>query len=226
MLILAACLGVYFLVQPSPFATTVADARFQYSHAAIPTEIVEHTPLKTCQIGLGPTVKGCVGTGGEAPFAPEKNTWLAVLTSMFLHASVTHVLGNMLYLWVFGNNIEDRLGRLGYLLFYVAGGIAATLAYVASDSASTVPVVGASGAVAAVMGAYFVWFPRAKVSTLVVIMVLRIRAFWLLLFWFGLQFFTSESSHVAWIAHVAGFVFGAVVALLIGRRPAQPAVNS
>jgi membrane associated rhomboid family serine protease len=166
------------------------------------------------------------GVGSEAspPYDAGKNVWLAVVVSMFLHGGVMHIAGNMLFLWVFGNNIEDRLGKLGFALFYLVGGFAAIAAHVAVDPASTVPVVGASGAIAAVMGAYLVWFPNAPVRTVVIfyfITIMDIRAKWLLGFWLVLQFFTSPNAGVAWVAHVGGFVFGVLVALAlrgIGRR--------
>ena len=141
-----------------------------------------------------------------------------MLVSMFLHADLLHIGSNMLFLWVFGNNIEDRLGALRYLAFYAAGGVFATLGHVLVQPASTVPVIGASGAVAAVMGAYLVWFPDAPVRTLIIfylVLFRDIRARWLLIAWFVLQFFTGADSGVAWVAHVAGFVFGAAVAMLV-----------
>jgi membrane associated rhomboid family serine protease len=131
----------------------------------------------------------------------------------------------MLFLWVFGNNIEDRLGKVGFAIFYLVGGLVATAAHVVVDPSSTVPVVGASGAIAAVMGAYLVWYPDAPVRTVVIfflITIMDIRAKWLLGFWFVLQFFTNPNDGVAWMAHVGGFAFGVLVALAlrgIGRRP-------
>jgi membrane associated rhomboid family serine protease len=147
---------------------------------------------------------------------------------MFLHGSIIHLAGNMLFMWVFGNNIEDRLGKARFVVFYLAGGLVAAAAHFALNPSSTVPIVGASGAIAAVMGAYLVWFPDAPVRTLVLfffILIVRIRAKWLLLVWFIMQFFTDPNSGVAWGAHVGGFVFGALVALLIRTsRPAQRAM--
>jgi membrane associated rhomboid family serine protease len=159
---------------------------------------------------------------GPALF-PEKREWVAVLVSMFLHGGWLHLGSNMLFLWVFGNNIEDRLGYLRYLAFYVAGGVVATVAYVAVNASSTVPLVGASGAVAAVMGAYLVWFPNVRIRTVIFMLIVfftEIRARWLLLFWFVLQFFTSPESGVAWVAHVAGFAFGVLAGLTLG--PGRP----
>jgi membrane associated rhomboid family serine protease len=135
---------------------------------------------------------------------------------------------------VFGNNVEDRLGHVAYALFYLSGGVVAAVAHIAASPDSTVPVVGASGAIAAVMGAYLVWFPNVKVRTAVImffITLVDIPAKWVLGFWFVLQFFTSPNAGIAWVAHVGGFAFGAVVALIAlalglgggGRAPVGPA---
>lgn len=225
------CGLVYFFVQPTPFASTGADGAFEFRHAAVPTEVVHGRPLNACEVVEGITRQKASSTvcnqpGSLAPYAQGKRTRLAVISSIFLHASIIHLLGNMLYLWIFGNNIEDRMRPLAFLIFFLVGGIVATMAHILADPASTTPVVGASGAVAAVMGAYFIWYPKAKVSTLVFVLILRIRAFWLLLVWLVLQFFTGSNSHVAWVAHVAGFVFGAGVALIIGPAKAQAPLSS
>jgi len=150
-----------------------------------------------------------------------------VLLSMFMHGGLLHLGGNMLFLWVFGNNIEDRLGPVRYLLFYVAAGIAATAVHIALQPNSTVPVIGASGAIAGVMGAYLIWFPNAPVRTLVFLgffaFVPRIAAKWLLLLWFFSQFLINPNEGVAWGAHVGGFVFGALIAFALRRpRRGQP----
>ena len=149
---------------------------------------------------------------------------------MFLHGNLLHIGGNMLFLWVFGNNIEDRMGIVPYGVFYLLSGVVATLAHVAVQPDSTVPLIGASGAVAGVMGAYLVLFPRVRIRTVFLFILILIRdvpAMWLLLAWFVLQFFpfvTGNDSGVAYMAHVGGFVFGAAVAFLFrGRlRPAPP----
>jgi membrane associated rhomboid family serine protease len=140
---------------------------------------------------------------------------------MFLHGGFLHLAGNMLFLWVFGNNIEDRLGHLPFVAFYLVCGLAATLAHVAVQPGSTVPLVGASGAIAGVMGAYLVWFPNALVLSWVVpFFLVPVRAKWFLGIWFVLQFFTNPNAGVAWVAHVAGFVAGALAALVL-RGPAR-----
>ena len=156
--------------------------------------------------------------GGTVPAAA------ALLTSQFLHGGWMHILGNMLYLWIFGNNVEDLLGRLPFLLFYLGGGIVAGLAQVAIDPASDVPLVGASGAIAAVLGAYLVWFPRARVLSLVFLglfyQLVSIPAIFVLGFWFVLQLLdgvavlgaTSSAGGVAYFAHIGGFAAGLAVA--------------
>jgi membrane associated rhomboid family serine protease len=200
--------AVYFLWQPP--ATDPASAAFEYRHAAIPCEITTLQPLTIGEIRSST----CAHHSGVPAVFPGKQVLLAIVVSMFLHGSLVHLGGNMLFLWVFGNNIEDRLGPLKYLLFYFAAGVIATLSHVALQPHSTVPVIGASGAIAGVMGAYLVWYPNAPVLTWVFFFVARIRAKWLLAFWFLSQFFVNPNEGVAWGAHVGGFVFGALLALV------------
>jgi membrane associated rhomboid family serine protease len=220
--IIAACIGIYFLWQPTPFSETTDDVVFAIDHAAIPCEVVHDRPLTLAELRATYEVgrdDACgIAPDDSPPGVPDKSIWLSVVVSMFLHGSILHLAGNVLFLWIFGNNIEDRLGTVRYVLFYLVGGVAATAAHVLLDVDSTIAMVGASGAIAAVMGAYLVWFPDAPVRTLLIfffILVVRIRAKYLLGFWFVLQFLTSPNSGVAWAAHVGGFVFGALVALLV-----------
>jgi rhomboid family protein len=233
--IIGACVLAYFLWQPTPFSSSDEDVIFFERHAAIPDEVVERRPLDLQEVaddyGAGSLGLICeidpTATQLQAsdPCVPDKNVWLAVVVSMFLHGSIVHIAGNLLFLWVFGNNVEDRLGPVFFTLFYLAGGVVAALAHIAVDPNSTVPVVGASGAIAAVMGAYLVWYPYARVQTLFFVFFIfwfRIPAAMLLGVWFVLQFFTSPNSGVAWVAHVGGFLFGVVVGLLVGR-PRRPA---
>ncbi len=160
---------------------------------------------------------------------------LSILTSMFVHGGWLHLLGNMLYLWIFGDNVEDRLGRGVYLVFYVAGGIAAALAQWAMDPTSKVPLVGASGAIAAVLGAYLVLFPHARVLSLVLVgffyQLVAVPAVLVLGFWFVLQLVNGALSlgmpaaggGVAFFAHIGGFIVGALLALPYRRRrPVSP----
>jgi membrane associated rhomboid family serine protease len=140
---------------------------------------------------------------------------------MFLHGGWLHLGGNMLFLWVFGNNIEDRMGSGPYLGFYLLAGLAAAAAHIAVQPDSTVPVVGASGAVAGVMGAYLVLFPNVRIRSLFFFFFILFRdvpAKWLLGFWFVSQFFINPADGVAWVAHVGGFAFGALVALVLRDR--------
>ncbi len=169
----------------------------------------------------------CAGPAADDAFAPGKAIYLAVITSLFLHGGILHIAGNLLFLWVFGRRVEDRLGPVLYAAFYLAAGIAAAACQVLASVDSTVPFIGASGAIAGVMGAYLVWFPHARINTLFFVFVIiwfKIQAQWVLLAWFVLQFFTSPNSDVAWVAHVGGFVFGMAVALLWRLlRPHRPA---
>ena len=232
-LIIGACIAAYLLWQPGPFDTsdTNEDAVFYLEHAAIPCEVVEGRPLDTeeatATFGFGVSDACNIDRDRSDAQVPGKNVWLSVVVSMFLHGSLLHIGGNMLFLWVFGNNVEDVMGRLAFVAFYLVGGVLGTLGHVALNPDSTVPVVGASGAIAAVMGAYLVLFPAAKVRTWIMpllIVVLDIRAAWLLMIWFVLQFFTDPNEGVAWAAHVAGFVFGILAGLVVRavRGPIQP----
>jgi len=152
---------------------------------------------------------------------------LGIVTSIFLHGGWLHILGNMLYLWIFGNNVEDRLGRVGFLLFYLVGGIVAAMTQVAIDPQSTQPLVGASGAIAAALGAYIVLYPGARILSLVFLgffyQLLNVPALIILGFWFVLQLISgfgslggdTASGGVAFFAHIGGFAFGMVVGVLI-----------
>jgi membrane associated rhomboid family serine protease len=224
VLLIAVNVVVFFGVQ-RPYDRSVNSDEFTFKTAAIPCEVVNDRPLSQDEIQR--TVRAnqtsaCDGGHPQTPaFFPDKQVWLAVLYSMFLHGSFLHIGGNMLFLWIFGNNIEDRMGPVWYLLFYLAAGLAAAAAHIAVQPDSTVPVVGASGAIAGVMGAYLVLFPDVKIRSLLIFFLVLIRdipAKWLLGFWFVLQFFTNPTEGVAWVAHVGGFIFGAVVALLLRDR--------
>jgi membrane associated rhomboid family serine protease len=236
--IIAVNVFVYFAVQPhgqgniDPNTEAIREAKFTYAHAAIPCEVVHDRPLTVAEINatLHGDATACVNPPPPSPEAfPHKNVLLAVLYSMFLHGSLLHIGGNMLFLWIFGNNIEDRMGWIGYPLFYLAAGLAAAAAHIAGQPNSTVPIVGASGAIAGVMGAYLVLFPNVRIRTLfffIIILLRDITAKWLLLAWFLLQFFTGPNTGVAWLAHVGGFVFGVLVAFALRNRlrptPTQP----
>lgn len=161
---------------------------------------------------------------------------LSLLTSMFLHGGWLHFLGNMLYLWIFGDNVEDRVGHGRFIVFYLTCGLAATLAQVVSNPTSVVPMVGASGAIAGVMGAYFVLFPRSRVLTLLPLFIfwklIEVPAILFLGFWFLLQLLSGvgsvgagqDVSGIAFWAHIAGFATGAV-AIFFFRRPERQRVD-
>jgi membrane associated rhomboid family serine protease len=220
LLLIVVNVAVFFLVQPGQ-TDLQSTAKFTFERAAIPCELTTGHPLTIPEVvgtanGVGDHL--CRAAPDAPALYPHKNLALSVLSSMFLHGSLMHLGGNMLFLWIFGNNIEDRLGRLRYLVFYLLAGVVATAAHVAIQPNSTVPLIGASGAIAGVMGAYLVWFPDAPILTWVFLFVGRIRARWVLLFWFASQFFLNPNGGVAWGAHVGGFVFGALAALAL-RRP-------
>jgi membrane associated rhomboid family serine protease len=194
-------------------------------------------------------------SGGEAALSRFFETWGAVpsrisaaldgtgdpggaatgvLASLFLHGGWYHLIGTMLFLWIFGNNIEDRLGRLPYLVFYLLGGIAAALAQVWIEPSSDIPLVGASGAIAATLGAYIVLYPRARILTLVFLVffyqLIEVPAVIILAFWFLLQLVDGVASlgaptaqgGVAFFAHIGGFVAGAVVGLIVRASTRRP----
>jgi membrane associated rhomboid family serine protease len=170
---------------------------------------------------------------GAGQFVSQETATL--ITSQFLHGGWLHLLGNVLYLWIFGNNIEDRLGRALFVLFYLGGGVVAGLTQTAIDPDSTIPLIGASGAIAATLGAYFVLFPGARITTLVFLgffyQLIEVPALIVLGFWFLLQLLDGIGSlgmeagaGVAFFAHIGGFVGGALVAWLLilgGRVPAR-----
>jgi len=208
ILLIIACVGIYF-----GFQTQGDQNEFNYRRAAIPCEVVTGEPMTIDEIRTG----DCTRQDTEEPVFPDKGVIAALFTSMFLHGGLLHLGGNMLYLWVFGNNIEDKKGKVVYLLFYLASGVAATFAHIALDPGSTIPLVGASGAIAGVMGAYLVLFPRVQIRTFIMFFLILFRdiqARWLLGFWFVSQFFINPNEGVAWAAHVGGFVFGVVVGLI------------
>jgi membrane associated rhomboid family serine protease len=232
---------VVFLLEPiSPLdpggdANTTAglcrQLAFFRQYAAIPVELTRNDPLDET---AGPPA----GPGRCEAVRPDyqKVPFLSVLSAMFLHGGLLHLLGNMLFLFVFGNNVEDRLGRVRYLLFYLLCGYAATYGFALSRPNSVDTLVGASGAIAGVLGAYLLLFPRARVTSLVPFLFfipVWLPAWVVLGSWFLLQWLyvqgagTAEGAGVAYLAHVVGFVAGAVLVILLGglradRRPPRP----
>lgn len=178
-----------------------------------------------------PTLQRFILTWGLIPgrFVGEPlSEWLYILTSMFLHGGWLHILGNMWILFIFGDNVEASMGGLRYLIFYILAGTAAALLQIYIRPVSTTPMIGASGAVAGVLGAYLILFPRSRIASLVFLLVMftivEIPAFVFLLAWIGLQvysgLFAIQESGVAWWAHVGGFIFGAFMVsfFVLNRR--------
>ncbi len=225
-----------------PLKDTIPSRTFPFINYAI---IITNLFCFLYQISLGSHAERFLYTWGMVPakfFAPFYFSQPAFferlvpfVTSMFLHGGWLHFLGNMLYLYIFGDNVEDRLGHFRYLLFYLLCGVLAGAAHLLTNQYSRVPTIGASGAIAGVMGAYFFLFPYARVVTLVFIFfffeIIEIPAFFFLAFWFILQFFSgtlSLSSHdamsggIAWWAHIGGFVSGIILLFVFGiRRPVR-----
>ncbi|MEV5438906.1 rhomboid family intramembrane serine protease [Streptomyces sp. NPDC052682] len=201
---------------------------FLDQYAAVPRELIHHQMprlVPTGAIGVGPQGPGCV----VGPPGYDKSPELSVLTAMFLHGSWLHLLGNMLFLYIFGNNIEDRMGHIRFTLFYLVCGYAAAYVFALANSGSGDPLIGASGAIAGVLGAYLVLYPRARVWVLVPFLIflpLRLPAWIVLGFWFVLQAVYSsgeavtQAGTVAYLAHVAGFVAGMLIAWPL--RPGTP----
>ena len=166
---------------------------------------------------------------GQAQLAPELG-WvtpvLTPMTSMFLHGGIFHLLGNMLYLWIFGNNIEDAMGHGRFVVFYLLCGIAAVFAQALPDTSSVIPMIGASGAISGVLGAYLLLYPRARVLVLIplgfFLHTMRLKAGLVLAIWFLIQIFSSLSAGdgpgVAWHAHIGGFVAGIILLPIFKRR--------
>ncbi|MCW2622722.1 MAG: rhomboid family intrarane serine protease [Frankiales bacterium] len=207
-------------------------AAFTQHWAAVPDELIgnDRPALVPTGAAAGP------GTCFSAPPDYDKQPWLSVLTAMFLHGGWFHLLGNLLFLYVFGNNVEDRLGRVRFSLFYLGCGYAATYGFALADPSSTTPLLGASGAIAGVLGAYLVLFPRARVWSLLTFfffLPVRLPAWVVLGSWFVLQFLytrgagVTDAGGVAYLAHVIGFVVGALLVVPLrgtgdDRRIAEP----
>jgi membrane associated rhomboid family serine protease len=219
LLIIVACVYAFFGVQPP--AGSEDEQEFLYENAAIPCEVMHGEPLSVrlaveCERNSLTRLQAAMALrspGADQEVFPDKNVWFSLLASMFLHGSIAHLGGNMLFLWIFGNNIEDRFGKVGYLLLYGITGVGATLAHVFSQPDSTIPLIGASGAIAGVMGAYLVYFPRARILTVLpFFLFVHLPAYVVLAGWFVLQFFTNPNTGVAAMAHIGGFVLGAAIA--------------
>ena len=165
-------------------------------------------------------------TKGQIIYPSIRPLWATIFTSMFIHGGFWHIAGNMWFFWIFGNNVEDYLGSMKFVLFYLAGGVVAALAQLAINPVSKVPVIGASGAIAAIMGAYLYLFPRSNIKTLLFIFYfitfVEIPAPFFLLFWFLMQLIpglspSGASQGVAFWAHIGGFTFGLLAAIFIKK---------
>ena len=226
--IIVVCCLVYFGFEGGLWSLSQTGDERVLEYGAIPYEITH--PGDNC----GFTADGTVRCEGQAEVvgarAPEQAPWyLTVLTSMFMHGSLLHLGGNMLFLWIFGNNIEDSMGRGRYVLFYLLGGVAALMLQVVTDASSTIPTVGASGAIAAVLGGYAVLYPRARVVTLIFIIiiftVIQLPALLVLGLWLAMQLLPAFSDPigdggggVAYFAHIGGFVFGMLLIKLFANN--------
>ena len=208
-LLIAIAAAVFVFVQPHSAGPS---AEFMYEQAMIPCELTSGNPLTIADIGSG----ACSDDPGPE-FAPHKRVYVSLIVSIFLHGSVMHLLGNLWVLWIFGNNVEDRFGSVRFVSFYLAAGVAAAIGHVVLYRTSTTPVVGASGAIAGVMGAYLVLHPWARVVAIVpplFFLPFRVPAAVFLAIWFALQFALADlDTNIAWEAHVVGFVFGLIVAI-------------
>ena len=234
---------VFLFVQPSAFQNppdpTGENFYEEYQRQVEAEEFAARWGAVPCELLSGDAVAEDPEQCSEpavGPLAEGKSVYLALLTAMFLHGSVLHLVGNMLYLWVFGNNVEDRLGRVAYLAVYLIGGVLATFGFVAFNTHLGGPLVGASGAIAAVMGAYVVFHPRARILTVIAtaaFQVVYVPAVVVLALFFVSQFITGQDN-VATEAHAAGMAAGFVVALIIRLVPVvrrrsgieQPSVSS
>lgn len=207
--LIAGCVLVFFGWQNQ--GSESSELEFLYRRAAVACELLTGEPLTALEINR----QVCSNDPGQPVFG-VKQPWLAAFTSMFLHGNLAHLLFNMWSLWIFGNNVEEAFGRVRYLLLYFVGGLVATFAFAFANPDSTVPLVGASGAIAAALGAYAVLFPGHRVLTLVGWFPIHLPAVLFLGIWFFAQFGLGGTG-TAWEAHVGGFVFGLVVAMMFRR---------
>ena len=196
ILFIAANVLVFFYQTLSPEGLQY----FVYKLGAIPYEITHFTTLRG---------------------VPRSSPPLTLLTSMFLHGSLLHLLGNMLYLWIFGNNIEDYLGSFRFILFYLISGLGASLVHILFHVNSKVPMIGASGAIAGILGAYLILYPRARIISLVFIWIVPVPAALILMLWFlGQVMNIGIGGGVAWFAHIGGFLIGlALIKRFAEKRP-------
>jgi membrane associated rhomboid family serine protease len=228
--IILICTFVYFGFERGTLGLGDFGNQRVVEYGAIPYEVTH--PGKECAATAdgGIACEGQPGVSGEAP--AQAPTWVTVITSMFMHGSLLHLGGNMLFLWIFGNNIEDSMSRLRFAGFYLLGGLAALAAQTFIGPNSPIPTVGASGAIAAVLGGYALLYPRARVVTVIFIIIfftfVELPALVVLGLWFLIQLLygaadlsqpVGQGGGVAYWAHIGGFVFGLLMIKLVSNRP-------
>ncbi len=230
ILLIAANVLVYLVQQVVPgFTESYSMVPFEVTHHQALDNVVAHMTATGPQLYQAPAGQPItLGPNDIYYGVSPRPLWLTIFTSMFLHGSLLHIGGNMLYLWIFGNNVEDALGKVRYLLFYFVCGLAAALAQILSGPSSVIPTLGASGAIAGVLGAYWLLYPDARVWSLVPVFfyfLAPIRAYWVLGFWIALQIFQGveglgmqRGGGVAYFAHIGGFAAGLVIITLLGGR--------
>jgi membrane associated rhomboid family serine protease len=195
---------------------------FTYGYAAVAREITTGVDLTTPQI-----VRDNFGEVGRVPLQPSPSPiYFTLLSSMFMHGDLMHLFGNMLYLWIFGDNLEDRLGHIRYAVFYLVCGIIAALAQILSDPNSVIPLVGASGAISGILGGYILLFPRRNVRAIVFFNLIQVPAFVALGIWIGFQvlqgyFARAGEGGVAYTAHIGGFVAGLLLIKIFALGTSQ-----
>jgi membrane associated rhomboid family serine protease len=214
LLIMGVCIGMWVLVQGGGFSES-ALAGSVCTLGTIPAEITGR-------------LSGAGSFPGGVPCQLGGLAWPTMITSMFLHGSWMHLIGNLWFLWIFGNNVEDSMGHGRFLVFYLLAGLVASGSHIASDPSSPIPMVGASGAISAIMGAYLVLYPKARVYTLFIIVILirvfPLPAWFFLLYWLSLQVAYSNlqlsqaGGGVAFWAHIGGFVAGVTLVKLFQNR--------
>jgi membrane associated rhomboid family serine protease len=227
--IIVICCAVYFFFEEGLWGLGPTGNERVIEYGAIPYEITH--PGKECADSAGLIV--CEGQPGVVGTAPDQAPWWVTLfTSMFMHGSLLHLGGNMLFLWIFGNNIEDAMSKVRFIAFYLLGGLAALGAQTLVDTNAAVPTVGASGAIAAVLGGYALLYPHARVITVVFIVIfftiIELPALLVLGFWVLTQLLLGASDlgsqtaggggGVAYFAHIGGFVFGLLAIRLFANR--------
>jgi membrane associated rhomboid family serine protease len=219
-LFIAANIIVYVL-----FQGLGANDAFTYAFSVVPREITTGIDIASPQI-----IRDSFGNRGVIPLQPTPiPVWGTILTSMFMHGSFMHILGNMMYLWIFGDNLEDRLGHIRYAIFYIVCGAFAALAQIFTDQNSIIPMLGASGAISGVLGGYLLLFPRRSVTAIIFYNIVQIPAYIALGVWIGYQILSNyltpaEGGGVAYMAHIGGFIAGFLLikVFALGTKPTPP----